>query len=83
LPIRPYLGSRVFEPELIAAMGEAFEMTCRALSLQPSKPDAATARVAEAVITAAKLGATDQKSMFEHTLALLGVINNGSSSELV
>jgi hypothetical protein len=78
VPIRPYLHNRVFGPQLVKAMGEAFEMACRALALTPSTEDRLTARVAEAVIAAAKSGASDAESLFENAMLSLGIEADGS-----
>jgi len=50
MSIRPYLGGKVFEPELTRAMGEAFERACQELSLTPKRTDQLTTLVAGLII---------------------------------
>jgi hypothetical protein len=73
MPIRPYLGSRVFEPELIEAMGEVFEIACDVLSLKPGQDDPATRWVAETVLAAAEEGNTDVEALLDATLKKLRI----------
>ena len=68
MPIRPYLGSKVFEPELTRAMGEAFERACQELSLKPGKTDQRTTLVAELIIAAAEGEETDPAKLCEAAL---------------
>jgi hypothetical protein len=68
--ITPYL-SRAFEPELIDAMGVAFEKTCHKLGLSLT-PDAATASVARVVIELAEGGETDAERLYHGALAYFG-----------
>jgi len=63
MPIRPYLGGLVFEPELTNAMGEAFETSCRLLGLKAGLTDPATEMVSKAVVEAALAGDTDVNAM--------------------
>jgi hypothetical protein len=71
MPITPFLQSRVFEPEVTAAMGVAFEKACRALGLVP-KADPATATVAKVIIELAEAGERDAGHLYEGALARFG-----------
>jgi hypothetical protein len=53
VPIRPFLSSRVFEPEAISEMSAAFERACAELKLKLID-DIATRLVAEKVIELAE-----------------------------
>lgn len=71
MPITPYLRSKVFEPETIAAMGAAFEKVCRRLGLSLT-PDAMTESVARVVIELAEVGERDAERLYQGTLAHFG-----------
>jgi hypothetical protein len=66
--IRKYLGGIVYEPELIAAMGKAYERACKELSLKSDQADQATTMVAEIIIHAANDGETDPEKLYEAAL---------------
>jgi hypothetical protein len=68
MPIRPYLGGVVYEPELMRAMGEAYERACNELSLNSNHQDRATIMVAEIIIDAANSGETDPEKLCEAAL---------------
>jgi hypothetical protein len=73
VPIRPYLGGRVFEPALTQTMGEAFERLCRLLGLNTGTTDGLTLRVAEAVIEAAEDGAAEADEIAKAALVKLDI----------
>ncbi|HLL27424.1 MAG TPA: hypothetical protein VKT73_07205 [Xanthobacteraceae bacterium] len=68
MPIRPFLGNRVFEPELVKAMSQAFEIACDALSLKRGQDDPLTRWIAQTVIAAAEEGHTDIGALVDITL---------------
>ena len=70
MPIRLYLGDRVFRPEQTRAMGEAFERACKELSLKPDAgPD--TGIIASLIIGAASAGEQDAKKLCAAALNVL------------
>ena len=71
MPIRPYLESRVFEPETVEAMGIAFEKACQKLGLARTH-DAATEIVAKVIIELAERGTTDAERLYHGALAHFG-----------
>ena len=82
MPIRRYLGSRVFQPDLLQEMGDAFQLLCDFTELDNTDGDLDARRrlVAEAVIAAAQDGATEVEGLFQGGLAHLGVDLAGSAS---
>jgi hypothetical protein len=68
MPIRPYLQSRVFEPETVEAMGIAFEKACGKLGLAHTH-DAATEIVAKVIIALADAGVRDAERLYHAALA--------------
>jgi hypothetical protein len=66
--IRRYLDGIVYEPDLMAAMGKAYERACSELSLTSDKADHATTMVAEIIIHAANDGETDPEKLCEAAL---------------
>jgi len=58
MPIRPFIRSGAFEPEVIAAMSEAFEAACKELD-EAGQPRAAREVIAGRIIAAARLGERD------------------------
>ncbi len=68
MPIRPYLQSRVFEPEIVEAMGVAFEKACRTLRLSHTH-DPATEMVAKLIVGLAEQGETDAERLHEGAVA--------------
>jgi hypothetical protein len=73
MPIRPYLGSHVFEPALIREMGEAFQKLCHLCNLNSESDSKTLRRLGEAVIAAAKAGASDADSLYMGARAQLGL----------
>ena len=71
MPIRPYLESRVFEPETVQAMGVAFEKACQTLGLALTR-DAATEMVAKVIIEFAERGERDPAGLYQAALAHFG-----------
>ena len=71
MSIRPYLQSRVFEPEAVAAMGIAFEKACRTLGLVHTH-DAATEIVAKVIIELAERGESDPERLYQGALTHFG-----------
>jgi hypothetical protein len=71
MPITPYLRRKVFDPEIITAMGVAFEQACRALGLSLTR-DAVTERVAQVIIDLAEAGETDAERLCRGALAHFG-----------
>jgi hypothetical protein len=68
MPIRPHLGELVYEPELLRAMGQAYESVCRELSLNSDRVDRATTMVAATIIWAVNQGETDSAKLHEAAL---------------
>ncbi len=68
MPIRPYLGRNVFEPETTKAMGAALERVCRDLGLSLMS-DAMTESVARVIIELAQGGESDATRLYQKTLA--------------
>ena len=68
MPIRPYIGTETFDPELTQAMGKAFERACVELGLTAGKRDQMTTVVAEHVIACAEAGETDPQRMADFVL---------------
>ena len=58
MPIRPFIRSRAFEPEVVAAMSEAFEAACKELD-EAGKPKVAREVIAGRIIAAARIGERD------------------------
>ena len=58
VPIRVFLGSEFFDPELIDSMSKALRGACQALGLIP-KDDAATRLLAKRIIEQAREGIHD------------------------
>ena len=75
MSIEPYLGGRVFGPELLDPMNEAFGIICNHLNLNASKDDPATRRVAEAVIEAAQAGECEVMGLLAAAFKRLGLGN--------
>ena len=71
MPISPYLGWKVFEPETTRAMGVAFEKACRRLGLSLTR-DAMTESVAKVIIDLADAGETDAERLYRGALAHFG-----------
>jgi hypothetical protein len=82
MPIRPFLASQAFEPELIRQMSLALENVCAKLALTLTD-DPATRRVASKIIELAQRGVRDAPTLtamtlngFEHSVlrAIVGAI---------
>jgi hypothetical protein len=58
MPIRPFVRSGAFEPEVIAAMSEAFEAACKELD-ESGQPRVAREVIAGRIIAAARAGEHD------------------------
>jgi hypothetical protein len=71
VPITPFLESKVFDPDLIKAMGVALEKACRTLGLAPTS-DAMTEAVAKVIIDAAEAGERDPELLCRRALAHFG-----------
>jgi hypothetical protein len=69
MPIRPFIGSGAFEPELIAAMSEAFEAACKELD-EAGQPRVAREVIAGRIIAAARLGERDPVRLRAAALAM-------------
>jgi hypothetical protein len=65
MPIRPFIQSGAFEPEVVAAMSEAFEAACN------KQPNLARGLIANRIIAAAKLGERDPVRLQEAALGKL------------
>lgn len=72
MPIRPYLKSRVFEPEIVEAMGVAFGKACQKLGLARTQ-DVETETVARIIINLADAGESDPERLYRGVLAHFGV----------
>jgi hypothetical protein len=63
MPIRHYLSGRVFDPETIQVMSDAFTSVCACLGLV-ERDDPATRMVAERIITHAERGVTRRSDIY-------------------
>jgi hypothetical protein len=63
MPIRPFAGDCVFDPEQIAAMSRAFESLCRELAL-PDRNGAIAEMVARHIVNAAKRGMRSKTALY-------------------
>ena len=63
MPITPFLADQAFGPEVLRAMGIAFERACEALGLA-DRSDAITKLVAYEIIDAATEGERDPDKLF-------------------
>jgi hypothetical protein len=73
MPIRSFLGNRVFDADETRAMGEAFQAVCDQLALKSGKDDPMTLRVAEAIIGGAEAGIRDAEGLIAAALDSLGI----------
>jgi hypothetical protein len=64
MPIRPFLAGHVFDDEVVAAMGIAFDRACRAFALV-DKEDTVTSVLAQKIIEAAHAGERDPDKLYE------------------
>jgi hypothetical protein len=67
MPIRPFIRSGAFEPEVIAVMSEAFEAACTELN-EDGQPKVAREVVAGRIIAAARLGERDPARLLKAAL---------------
>ncbi len=67
MPITPFLKNQAFQPELIRAMGVAFESACARLGLSRSE-DRATEMVAAKIIQFAQQGESDPDTLCRRVL---------------
>jgi len=58
MPIRPFIRTGAFEPEVVAAMSEAFEAACKELD-EAGQPKMAREVIAGRIIAAARIGERD------------------------
>jgi hypothetical protein len=58
MPIRPFIQSGAFEPEVIAVMSEAFDAACKELD-ESGQPRVAREVIAARIIAAARIGERD------------------------
>jgi hypothetical protein len=70
VPIRPFLKDGVFSPELVSAMGIAFEAVCVAAS---SRSDIAKEMIAGRIIQLAQRGETNAIVLRDTVLSELGL----------
>jgi hypothetical protein len=63
MPIGPFVGDCVFDPEQIAAMSRAFESLCRELEL-PDRNGAIAEMVARHIVNAAKRGMRSKTALY-------------------
>jgi hypothetical protein len=68
MPIRPFIPTGAFEPELVGAMSEAFEAACKELD-EAGQPKMAREVIAGRIIAAAKLGERDAARLLAAALA--------------
>ena len=68
MPIRPFIRSGAFEPEVIAVMSEAFEAACKELD-EAGQPKVAREVIAGRIIAAARIGERDPARLREAALA--------------
>lgn len=72
MPIRPFLQpGEAFDPNVVEAMGIAFERACRQLRLAHIQ-DAVTETVAKVIIELAKRGESDPEQLYRAALARFG-----------
>ncbi len=68
MPITPFLKPGVFEPDAIAAMGEAFEAACTELH-DTGQPEVVREVIAQRIIAAASMGERDVVELRKAALA--------------
>ena len=68
MPIRPFIRTGAFEPEVVAAMTEAFEAARKELD-EAGQPKMAREVIAGRIIAAAKLGERDAARLLAAALA--------------
>ncbi len=67
MPLYRLLRERVFEPDVIAVMADAYERAITTLGLK-GRDDAATRLVAETVIQLVETGVRDKNELYRRTL---------------
>jgi hypothetical protein len=72
MPIRRSFGNRVFDADETRVMGEAFQIICDLLSLNPRAND--SLKVAEAIVKAAESGIRDTEGIMAAALTTLGIV---------
>ena len=70
MPIRSFITQGAFEPEVIAAMNEAFDTACKALQ-DTGQPELVLDIIAERIIAAASAGERDPVRLREAALPWL------------
>jgi len=68
MPIRPFIRSGAFDPEVIALMSEAFEAACKELD-EAGQPRVAREVIAGRIIAAARIGERDPARLRAAALA--------------
>jgi hypothetical protein len=68
MPIRPFIRSGAFEPEVVAAMSEAFEAACNEHD-EAGQPKVAREVIAARIIAAARIGERDPARLRAAALA--------------
>jgi hypothetical protein len=68
MPIRPFIRSGAFEPDVVAAMSEAFDAACKVLD-ESGQPKVAPAVIATRIIAAASRGEHDPVRLRADALA--------------
>jgi len=63
MPIRSFLGSQAFDPELVAVMSAAFESACTSRGLRAASDDPATRMVAAKIIELVQDGLQDLEGL--------------------
>ena len=81
MSIHPFLQTQAFDPSETNAMGDAFEIICRLLSLKPCVDDALTRTIAKAIIEAAKIGVRDPEGLMAAALQRLGIPQRAESEK--
>ncbi len=67
MPITPFLKNQAFDPELVRAMGLAFQRACEQLGLSDAE-DRATEVVASRIILLAQQGENDPDTLCRRVL---------------
>jgi hypothetical protein len=67
MPIRTFIQPGAFDPEAIAAMGEAFDAACNELQ-NTDQPEVTREVIAGRIIAAARLGERDTARLLEAAL---------------
>ena len=69
MPIRPFIRTGAFEPEVVAAMSEAFEAACKELD-EAGQPRVAREVIAGRIIAVARIGERDPVRLRAAALAV-------------